>query len=83
MSEEELEELEELIEEPDYEEVQSYVSDDNDKCSCEQFLSTPESNVILSLMQNHRFPSILVSRNLQIIWENDEYRAIFGGCASG
>jgi hypothetical protein len=78
MSEEELEELEELFEEPDYGEVPAAAGGNDDICSCRQFLSSPESGPVLSLMQNYRFPSILVSRNLQIVWENDEYHAIFG-----
>ena len=47
-------------------------------CTCRRFLESSFSSPILKTMEHQRFPSILVSRNLEIVWENDAYRRVFG-----
>lgn len=80
---EEIEELEEFEELEDLEEISA--EEDTGSLSAEQILpadtkkllNTPLCSSLISTMQRQQFPSILISRNLEIIWENDAYHSCF------
>ncbi|MFP4178955.1 MAG: HD-GYP domain-containing protein [Spirochaetaceae bacterium] len=74
---EEIEELEEIEDLSAEEEADSLSADRPLSFDTGELLNTPLCSSLTATMQRQQFPSILISRNLEIIWENDAYRSCF------
>ncbi|MFW6344398.1 MAG: hypothetical protein ACOC2B_06605 [Sediminispirochaetaceae bacterium] len=74
---EEIEELEEIEDLSADEEAASLSADQLPSSDTGELLNTPLCSSLTATMQRQQFPSILISRNLEIIWENDAYRSCF------
>ena len=46
-------------------------------CDYQQLLDSPFCESLIKTMRLQQFPSILMMRNLEIIWENNAYRSVF------
>ncbi|MFO7849064.1 MAG: HD-GYP domain-containing protein [Spirochaetia bacterium] len=74
---EEVEELEDLDELSGEEEQVSFLKDNFTGPPYNELINTPLCNSLIETMKLQKFPSILITRNLEIIWENDAYRLYF------